>query len=141
MTNSNKKQVILNAIADYKYGREWQVDGRRSATKAALAIGLTKSDISTMRVKYVRRMHRRIETKTNITHQDRLRFLAMVKECTYDPAAQSSRYNSTGIDWKAFHRAASNGKGWVLIAPDEPGNNWYVEDALLVKYLSKRFEK
>lgn len=66
-------------------------------------------------------------------------FIDASKSCTYNPDATSSKFNATGIDYKCFHRRASNGKGWVLIAPDEPGNNWYTENFFVMQYMSKNF--
>ena len=74
-----------------------------------------------------------------MTLEQKILFLQILRECTFDLNAFSSRYNCTGIDYKAFHRPSSNGKGWVLIAPDEPMNNSYTEDPILLKYLTKKF--
>ena len=70
-----------------------------------------------------------------------VRFVTEVQKCTYDVTATSSRYNDTGIDYRAFHRPSSNGIGWVIIAPDEPANNWYTENPLVLSYLKLIFNK
>jgi hypothetical protein len=134
-------EIIKSAIKSYRYSKPTLVDGRLKEVKDALAIGWTKDMISVARAKFLKRLYRRVDerSKSPITHFDRIKFITALRECTYNPAATSSRYNCTGIDWKAFHRASSNGKGWVLIAPDEPGNNWYFEDFLLFRYLSNKY--
>lgn len=66
-------------------------------------------------------------------------FIDASKSCTYNPDATSSKFNATGIDYKCYHRRASNGKGWVLIAPDEPANNWYTENFFVLQYMTKNF--
>lgn len=137
----NTTQIIKDAIKSYRYSKPSLVDSRLKEVKAALAIGFTKDMIANARAKYLQRLYTRadLRAKSPVTHSDRIKFLSALRECAYNPDATSSRYNCTGIDWKAFHRASSNGKGWVLIAPDEPGNNWYFEDALIVKFLQTKF--
>jgi len=134
-------EIIKSAIKSYRFSKPSLVDGRLKEVKAALEIGFTKDMIQSARSKYLKRLYSRLDQhkKATISHTDRIKFLTALRECAYDPKVTSSRYNCTGIDWKAFHRASSNGKGWVLIAPDEPGNNWYFEDSLLFRFLSNKF--
>ena len=44
-------------------------------------------------------------------------------------------------DYSKYQRPASNGVGYVAICPGERANNIYVEDKLLVAYLTKKYEK
>jgi hypothetical protein len=136
-TNKMKNQIIENAINCYNWLTPNSVDSRRSAIKKAIALGFSKEYILKSRSK--RRIRQNVNFDNKVTHDLRVQFLKIVKECTFDLSANSSRYNSTGIDWKAFHRPSSNGKGWVLIAPDEPANNWYIECPILFKLLSKKY--
>lgn len=135
----------------YQYGRKqwhgynntWNIDwfdGRTSAVKKIKSFGLLKNDVADILKKIVRRNINNATTHDvdELSQAQRISFLKMVNECTFDIAAKSSRYNCTGIDWKAFHRPSSSG-GWVLIAPDEPTNNWHIKDPLLIKFLSKKF--
>lgn len=64
-------------------------------------------------------------------------FLKMVRQAEFNLSAFSSRWNCEA-DWCKYHRPSSAG-GWVLIAPDEPANNWHTTDPILVKYLQKKF--
>ena len=145
-------QAIKSLEYNYRYGRtQWQGynniwhidwwDGRTSAVKQLKAARISKKDAAAILRKIVARRIQKETTATEIlTKEQRVSFLKMVNECTFDLNANSSRYNCTGIDWKAFHRPASSG-GWVLIAPDEPGNNWHTKDPIIVKYLTKKFLK
>lgn len=72
-------------------------------------------------------------------HERRLIILKLSQSCIFDLDAKSSRYNITGIDWVQFIRPCSNGLAWVLIAPDEPGNNVYVDDFVLIKFFNKKY--
>lgn len=132
-----KKEIIEAAIIDYSYIHKYRVDKRRKLIKQMLAIGFSETEIIEMRFKHLDRVKRCKSTETS--NDMRLKFLKRVKEAQFNPESYSSRFNCTGIDWTAYHRPSSNGKGWVLIAPDEPANNWYVEDAVLLKLLTKKF--
>jgi hypothetical protein len=113
-------------------------DKRKRAVKTLLGRSFTKQEVeSILKKRYERKLSREVTKRPHLLQ--RAAFFKAVKECVFDPNATSSRYNTTGIDWKAFHRPSSNGRGWVIIAPDEPGNNWYIEDPILVKILSKKF--
>lgn len=51
-------------------------------------------------------------------------------------------YEGDGLDDYNMHqRPSSNGIGYVAICPGESGNNYYVDDPLLVKYLTARYNK
>lgn len=125
----------------YSYWRIDWFDGRTSAVKRLKASGFTREDVASLLHKMVKRRDPRVVTINDVmTQAQRAAFLKMVNECTFDINAKSSRYNCTGIDYKAFHRPSSSG-GWVLIAPDEPGNNWHTADPVIVKFLSRKFLK
>lgn len=134
----SKKQIIEAAINNYYLLTPLKVDKRKKEIKAALKIGIEPTEILNARIKQIKR-RKLIGHNSQVGHADRVQFIMMLKECQYKVDATSCRYNCTGIDWKAYHRPSSNGKGWVLIAPDEPGNNWYIEDAVLLKLLSKKY--
>ncbi|MGN1221258.1 MAG: hypothetical protein ACI4TU_09990 [Candidatus Cryptobacteroides sp.] len=44
-------------------------------------------------------------------------------------------------DYSRFQRPSSNGVGYVSVCPGERGNNYYVDDPILVKYLTTKFHK
>lgn len=146
MTYQNIKMLEYS----FRYGRTqwhgynniWHIDwwdGRISTVKELKTAGISRKDAATILLKIVKRQEaKEVVKEERLTQSQRLSFLKMVKECTFDLTVTSSRYNCTGIDWKAFHRPASSG-GWVLIAPDEPGNNWHTTDPVIVKYLTKKF--
>lgn len=67
-------------------------------------------------------------------------FISRSKECIFNPDATSSQFNRTGIDYLYYHRASSNGLGWVLICPDEPANNWYTENHLVLQFMRANFK-
>lgn len=135
-----KKQIIENAIQDFTYSNTRRFDRRRTAIRTALQAGLSEQIILLGRAKMLARMRAKIVAKAEdmLTHDRRVAFLKMVNKCEFDLSATSSRYNMTGVDWCAYHRPSSAG-GWVLIAPDEPGNNWHTTDPVIVKYLTAKF--
>lgn len=135
------KTIIENAINDYNYFDPYLIDKRRKSIKGALKAGFGEKQILLARKKQRLRLYARINNKRLPTFEEKKRFLAEVKTATFDPSATSSRFNRTGIDWRAFHRPSSNGKGWVLIAPDEPANNWYMEDPVILRILAKKYLK
>ena len=124
-------------------GRELIADARRSSVRRFLSLGFSKNDLIEMRILHSVRRTKRFSMipKENWNTERKLRFIKSCNEAQLNLEAQSSRYNCTGIDWKAFHRPSSNGSGWVLIAPDEPGNNWYCDDTIVVRYLKKKYNQ
>lgn len=123
------------------YNNIWKIDwwdGRTSAVKKLKSAGVTKQDAADiLRKKISRRTEKQSQVET-LSQTERLLFIKMVNQCKFDLEIKSSRYNCTGIDWKAYHRPSSSG-GWVLIAPDEPANNWHTKDPIIVKYLTQKF--
>lgn len=113
-------------------------DGRTRAVKRLKSAGITREYTEVILRKIIFRKSVRQSQTEILSQPERLAFVKMVNECKFDLESKSSRYNCTGIDWKAFHRPSSSG-GWVLIAPDEPGNNWHTKDPILVKYLTQKF--
>lgn len=137
-----KKQIIEDAVRSCNYAGMLYpsaFDGRKGVFKRALEY-VTREELARARLVYNARQTRRQFKPVAWDLSRRRLFLQMIKQAEFDPSATSSRYNLTGVDWCAYHRPSSNGVGWVLIAPDEPANNWYCEDNLLVDYLRKKFE-
>jgi len=133
------KTIIENAIKDYNYRNPYKLDKRHKSFKEAAKIGFSDDNIlDARRKRNVRRMTK-LNNKNETTFEEKKAFLAEVKKAMFDPYATSSRFNRTGIDWRALHRPSSNGQGWVLICPDEPGNNWYMEDLNILNILSKKY--
>ena len=133
------KTIIEKAIKDYNYRNPYKVDKRRKSFKEAAKIGFIEANILDARRKIKSRLIARLNNKNGITFEEKKAFLAEVKKAMFDPSATSSRFNRTGIDWRALHRPSSDGQGLVLIAQDEPGNNWYMEDPNILKILSKKY--
>lgn len=51
-------------------------------------------------------------------------------------------YEGDGLDdYSMYQRPSSNGVGYVAICPGERGNNYYVDDPLLVNYLTAKYNK
>lgn len=51
-------------------------------------------------------------------------------------------YEGDGLDdYNHYQRPCSNGIGYVSICPGERGNNYYVDDPLVVSYLKKKYDK
>lgn len=51
-------------------------------------------------------------------------------------------YQGDGLDdFNHYQRPCSNGIGYVSICPGERGNNYYVDDPLVVSYLKKKYDK
>lgn len=153
ITTCKMNQTIYRDIKSlcywYKHGHTqwhgansiWRIDwwdGRTAVVKRLKQSGINRVTAAGILAKICRRSAIRNESNT-VTREDRIAFIRLANKCAFDLNATSSRYNCTGIDWKAFHRPSSNGKGWVLIAPDEPDNNWYIEDELILRYLTKKF--
>lgn len=149
--NKDLFKEIKSLEYNFRYGKKqfygykvWHIDwwdGRTAAVKKLKSEGINKEYVGAILKKIVsRRIQKETIEADVLTQEQRISFLRMVNECTFNLEAKSGRYNCTGIDWKAFHRPASSG-GWVLIAPDEPGNNWHTKDPILVKYLNKKFLK
>mgnify|MGYP003329803214 FL=1 len=130
-----KKQVINEAI-EYSLWRK--PDARKSVIRNAIKLGLTAEQIKSAANKRVDRMISK-QSVGRTKAEYRKSFYSVLKTCEYNPTATSSRYNCTGIDWKAYHRPTSNGKGWVIICPDEPANNMYIEDASFVELLKRKY--
>lgn len=66
-------------------------------------------------------------------------FLQLINQFSIPYCPDCSKHQFGGNDFLSFHRASFNGKGWVLIAPGEPANNFYLEDSILVKLLTKKY--
>jgi len=133
------KEIIEQAINDYPYFSPMKVDKRKRAFKEAKKIGFGEYKILNARITRINRQRVKNFSAQVITFEDKKRFLAEVKRAQFDMSIISSRFNCTGIDWRQFHRPTLNGKGWVLIAPDEPVNNWYMEDLNILHVLSKKY--
>ena len=119
-----------------------KIDKRTKVYKDTVKQGFTEEQINTACKTHLDRYYKRIRKdihNTNIiTHKKRVEFLNQVRKLKFNPNAYSSKYNIEG-DWLIYHRPSSNGKGWVCIAPDEPGNNWYMEDEIILKILTKKY--
>lgn len=51
-------------------------------------------------------------------------------------------YQGDGLsDWQMYQRPASDGIGYCAVCPGERGNNIYIDDEILVKYLKSKYEK
>ena len=51
-------------------------------------------------------------------------------------------YEGDGMDdYNLYQRPSNNGVGYVAICPGESGNNYYVDDPLLVNYLTAKYNK
>lgn len=133
------KKIISDAIMDYRYTSPLTIDKRRTSIKKALKIGFTPEKIIKARETYFKRRRVKFNDVDTLSFELKILFLKRIKEAEFLLEANSSRFNCTGIDWTAYHRPSSNGKGWVLIAPDEPSNNWYIDDKNIVKILSKKY--
>lgn len=127
-----KKQIIEQAIG---LGR---IDKRVKAIKEALNL-MSESDLKKAISRHCERLGKRhiFSPEPWQLHRQRVNFLEAMKGTTLNHEAKSSRWSCTGIDYKLFHRPSGN--GWVIIAPDEPGNNMYTEDRLLVNLLRKKY--
>jgi hypothetical protein len=135
MTTTAITTTIEKAVSVLAF--ENKIDKRRKVVKAALQ-HMTEAELLLAGKKHYVRQYRKKDNPA-MTHARRAELLQFILTLEFNPAATSSRYNCTGMDYKAYHRPSSNGKGWVCIAPDEPSNNLYTEDAILVKFLSNKF--
>lgn len=136
-----KKEIIEEAILDYPTWRPRKVDKRRRSWKLIRKLGWTETQLIQARQKHLERLRRRWETKLEWKIGDSIEFLKEVKRCAFDINIKNAYYHAIGIDWRAFHRPTKNGIGWVVIAPDEPANNWYTEHPPLVRLLKKIYLK
>lgn len=82
------------------------------------------------------------------------RFSNQVEENKYIESCQIRRWNLEFFaavpyvfkgdyldDFSFYQRPSSNGIGYVAICPGERGNNIYINDPILVKYLKSKYEK
>lgn len=140
----------INALRyRYEYGTKnyinnqvWHIDWfdkRTKNVKKLINAGLTRNDVEELILKKIKRRWLKQVDNLEWNSERKKRFLQMIQQATFDLTAQSSRYNCTGIDWPQFHRPSSNGEGWVIIAPDEPGNNSYCNDKNVVNILKRKF--
>jgi len=136
MTTTNITTAIANAVNLLTYLPS--VDKRRKIFKSALQY-MTEAELLIARRKRIARANRKHIIRT-MTHSQRAELLQFILTLQFNPTATSSTTNATGMDYKVYHRPSSNGKGWVCIAPDEPSNNLYTEDVILVNFLSKKFK-
>ena len=138
-----KRESIQNIIDDWR-NSQFKLDKRTKSYKQAsryFSDAELKKAIAVNRRRRARMIQMAKRERSIVTHKDRVAFIQFIKrhELKFNPNAYSSRFNSTGVDWAKYHRPTSNGKGWVCIAPDEPGNNAYIEDPIMVEFLSKRY--
>lgn len=124
------KQIINEAINCYSFDDRLKVDKRRKEVKKAIEIGFSVESIREARIKRFKRQFSRLSSRV-ITFDEKRRFLAEIKQCSYRGQGEG--------DWRQIHRETSNGLGWVIIAPDEPANNWYMNDRNVVKLLYNKY--
>lgn len=141
-TNSIQ-QVITSAIdASVKLGCIIDVDARKSAVKQALALGFDKQAIKNACMVRIDRKFKRIGYSVSkpTTHVERLRYIRAV--AMLPVVSDNAEADALGLnygDWSRYSRLCSNGYEWVIIAPDEPANDWYTNDAITVSYLRKKY--
>ena len=135
MTTTAITTTIANAVSTLSYVP--RIDMRRKVFKKAMQY-MTAAELLIAAKKHRIRKNRKCN-HAPMSHARRAELLQFILTLQFNPAATSSRHNCTGIDYKVYHRPSSNGMGWVCIAPDEPANNLYIEDAILVKFLSRKF--
>lgn len=74
--------------------------------------------------------------------EDLIAKAAWRKEMISTFAAIPFEYQGEGLDdYNFYQRPSSNGVGYVALCPGERGNNIYVEDELLVNYLTAKFNE
>lgn len=139
-----KQQIIDNAIGSYTLGNEKKVDKRLKSIKKFLSFGYSENDLLEMREIQRERRLKRLQEAYNkdkfVSHEDRVEFLQRIKSCKYAKTLTENDIDGEE-DYGVIHRETSNGKGWVIIAPAEPANNWYIEDEIILKILSVKFVK
>lgn len=139
-----KQQIIDNAIGSYTLGNACKVDKRLKSIKKYLSFGYSENDLLEMRKvqgeRRLKRMQEAYDKDKFVTHEERVKFLQEIKSCKYAKPLTEEDIDGTE-DYRIIHREASNGKGWVIIAPGEPANNWYLEDNIILKILSKKYLK
>jgi len=127
-----KKQILETVINQLPF-----IDGRNTDFKKAVKAGFSKDFIENSYKKKMKRYRDRIVKVT--THKERVEFLKILKQCEFAPnASRLNGFKETG-DWCRYHRPSSNGKGWVLIAPDQPSNNVYIEDHIILNLLMRKY--
>lgn len=64
------------------------------------------------------------------------------RDCIAYFASIPYEYQGDGMDdYSRYQRPAGNGMGYVAICPGERGNNFYTDDPILVKYLTKKYNR
>lgn len=102
-------------------------DGRRKEFK-----GITREEFSLARDRHFSHVAKKyIGTDIYAKRRGDIAYFATIP---YDYAGDG--YN----DFEKYQRPASNGRGYVAICPGESGNNYYVDDPLIVAYLKSKYE-
>ena len=104
-------------------------DGRRREFR-----GITRNEFEAACKKHWERAGRSVPTSQYI-YEARRREIAYFSGIPYE-------YQGDGMsDFEKYQRPASNGSGYVAICPGERANSHYVDDPILVAYLTKKFNK
>jgi hypothetical protein len=137
------KKLITTAWEEFLYSHRNKpsrsLDRRMWCVRLLLERGFSPLDLIAALERNKCRLHLKLSGRPYWNSVNRREYYSILRECVFKPFATSSRFNCTGVDWVAFHRPSSNGIGWVLIAPDEPANNWYTDDPILVSFLRSKF--
>ena len=136
------QQIIDSAILEYSSFYPNRVDKRKKSIKKFLSLGYSIDDLLKMRDTHISRKRLKvlgaIKEREVISHLQRKEFLQEVKSCKYARTLDPEEIDGTE-DYRVIHRESSNGKGWVIIAPAEPANNWYLEDKIILNILSRKY--
>lgn len=104
-------------------------DGRRKEFR-----GITRQEFDAMCKKHWERAGRSVPT-SQYQYEARRREIAYFATVPYE-------YKGDGMDdYNKYQRPASNGVGYAAICPGERANNHYVDDPILVAYLTKKLKK
>lgn len=116
-------------FAIYKQ-QDWfwrKYDGRKKEFKS-----ISRNDFKAAKERHISRM-----SNSYVRNEYKSR-----RECLAYFAGIPYEYQGDGMDdYNRYQRPASNGVGYVAICPGERANNYYVDDPILVAYLTKKYNK
>lgn len=103
-------------------------DARKKAFKK-----IARNDFNEARERHISRILKGCNVRN--LYEYRREYINFFASIPYD-------YKGDGMDdYNRYQRPSSNGIGYVAVCPGERCNNIYVDDPLLVSYLTKKYNK
>lgn len=126
------RRLLIRTRSSIYKSENWffaNYDGRRSDFK-----GISRSEFAAAKDRHFSRQWRASREIDIIAKAAwRREMIAYFSEIPYE-------YSGDGMDdFSKYQRPSRTGNGYVAVCPGEPGNNVYVDDEMLVKYLKSKY--